>query len=207
MLRSNGMSSRPGARSSSSSRPRTRPGRSAKASVSASSLPGRSRKARPSSWTARACSTPSARVRAAAGAARRDAGAAQDDLDPGHQLVALERLGQVIVGPDLEAGDPVDRLAERAQHDDAEIAAAAAQVAGERQAVPVRQRQVEHHQVGGPDGKEPVQGRGVGGCPHRVAGALEDVRDQLAHRAVVFNNDQVRQPTPPLAARDRTRQP
>ena len=205
MLRSNGMSSRPGARSSSSSRPRTRPGRSAKASVSASSLPA-SRKVRlvvvDRAGGVR-LDLPGSEPRP-----RRPAGtpAAQDDLDPGHQLVALERLGQVVVGPDLEAGDPVHRLAERAQHDDAEIAAAAAQVACERQAVPVRQRQVEHDQVGGPGGKEPVQGRGVGGRPHRVAGALEHVRDELAHRAVVFNHDQVRQPTPPLAALDRTRQ-
>ena len=205
MLRSNGMSSRPGARSSSSSRPRT--------------LAGPEREGQRQRQLAAGEPEGAAVVVDRAGGVRLDppgseprpgrpAGtpAAQDDLDPGHQLVALERLGQVVVGPDLEAGDPVHRLAERAQHDDAEIAAAAAQVAGERQAVPVRQRQVEHDQVGGPDGKEPVQGRGVGSRPHRVAGALEHVRNQLAYRAVVLDHDQVRQPTPPLAARDRTRQ-
>nr|GFD55713.1 hypothetical protein [Tanacetum cinerariifolium] len=44
--------------------------------------------------------------------------AAQDGLDPGHQLTGLERLGHVVVGPQFQADDAVGGFATGSQHQD-----------------------------------------------------------------------------------------
>ena len=61
-----------------------------------------------------------------AAARRGGAGPAQHRVDPQHQLARAERLGDVVVGADLEPDDPVGLLAERGQHDDRHVAAARA---------------------------------------------------------------------------------
>jgi hypothetical protein len=47
--------------------------------------------------------------------------AAQDGLDARHQLAGIERLGQVVIGAELEADDLVDVLAAGRQHDDWDV--------------------------------------------------------------------------------------
>ena len=62
-------------------------------------------------------------------------GAAQHRAHPGQQLAHLERLGQVVVGAELEADDAVDRLARGRQHHQADARMRLAQPARQRQAV------------------------------------------------------------------------
>ena len=78
---------------------------------------------------------------------RRLAGAAQHALDARQQLARLERLGDVVVGAEFEADDAVDRLAGRGHHDDADLAAALAQPARQREAVLAGQADVEQDQL------------------------------------------------------------
>ena len=65
-------------------------------------------------------------------------GPAQHRLDPQHQLARRERLGDVVVGADLEAGDAVLVLAERGQHDHRQIRVARRGPAADLQAVDLR---------------------------------------------------------------------
>ena len=62
--------------------------------------------------------------------ARRGPGAAQHRLHPQHQLAGAERLGDVVVGADLQAQDPVVLVAARGQHDHRAASAAARAGAG-----------------------------------------------------------------------------
>ena len=73
--------------------------------------------------------------------------AAQDRLDPRHKLPRVERLGQVVVGADLEADDLVHVVAAGREHDDRDVAFAP-QRAADLHAVDLGQHQVEHDQRG-----------------------------------------------------------
>ena len=75
----------------------------------------------------------------AAGAAAR---AAQDGLQPRHQLARLEGLGQVVVGAELQADDAVHDLAARGEHDDRQVALLA-DGAAQLEAVHLGQHHVE----------------------------------------------------------------
>ncbi len=47
--------------------------------------------------------------------------AAQHGAHPRHDLARAERLGDVVVGPQLKADDPVGLLTPRRQHDDRDL--------------------------------------------------------------------------------------
>ena len=82
--------------------------------------------------------------RPAAGRRRRPA---QLGLDARQQLHHLERLGDVVVGAELQADDLVDDLAARGQHDHRRLDAAAAQLAQHVEAVHPRQHHVEQDEI------------------------------------------------------------
>ena len=81
------------------------------------------------------------------GARRGGAGAAEQRLDARQQLAHVERLGQVVVGAELEADDAVDDLPARGQHQQRRLHAASAEVAADVEAVLARQRDVEDQQI------------------------------------------------------------
>src|SRR2546429_3119355 len=72
-------------------------------------------------------------------------GAAQDRLDPGHQLPWAEGFGDVVVGPKLETDDPVDLGVAGGQHDDG-YPAAGPQAAADLEAVDAGKHEVEDHE-------------------------------------------------------------
>ena len=74
--------------------------------------------------------------------------AAQQRLDPAHQLAQAERLGQVVVGAELEADDLVDLVVARGQDEDRHLGAGRAQAAQDLEPVDARQADVEHDEVG-----------------------------------------------------------
>ncbi len=84
-------------------------------------------------------------------AARR--AAPQQGPEPGEQLLALERLDEVVVGARVESLDArLDRVA-RGQHEDRHVVLLAAQLLGDVEAVHPRQAKVEDHEIG----QEPVR--------------------------------------------------
>jgi hypothetical protein len=72
-------------------------------------------------------------------------GAAKNGFHPGDELAGVERLGQVIVGADLQADDLVDVLVSRGQHQDRDVGRLA-DAAADLDPVDVREHQVEDDQ-------------------------------------------------------------
>jgi hypothetical protein len=73
--------------------------------------------------------------------------AAQQRLQTRKQLDHLERLGQVIVGAELQPDDLVDHLAARREHNDRRVNIALAQVAADVEAVFSGQHDVKNNCV------------------------------------------------------------
>ena len=71
----------------------------------------------------------------------------RDGPDAGGQLAHAERLGDVVVGAELEAQDAVELVAARRQHDDGDLRAGL-HLAEDVAAVDVGQAEVEQHDVG-----------------------------------------------------------
>jgi hypothetical protein len=91
-----------------------------------------------------------------AGAGRRGDGARapQHGADARHQLAGAERLDDVVVGAELEAGHAVDLVATGGQHDHGGVAGGA-QLAQGVEARAVRQHDVQQHEVGTLVGGDP----------------------------------------------------
>src|SRR6266540_3704505 len=67
--------------------------------------------------------------------------------DPGHQLAQRKRLYDVVVGPDLEAEDPVDLLPLCGEHDDGSFDSFLPQLAADVEAAHSWQHDVQEDQV------------------------------------------------------------
>jgi hypothetical protein len=68
---------------------------------------------------------------------------AQYRAQPGQQFARLERFGQVIVGADLQAHDPIGRISASGQHQHRRVGFRA-QLAADIQTIHVGQRQIQH---------------------------------------------------------------
>ena len=116
--------------------------------------------------------------------------AAQDGLDPRQQLGAAERLGDVVVGADLEADDAVDLVALGRQDDHRRRHALAAQDAEHLDAAHAGQHHVEEDEV------EPLAAGGlerrlaIGGGGDLVALAGQVEGERLAQGGIVLDQQQ-----------------
>jgi hypothetical protein len=72
--------------------------------------------------------------------------AAHQGLDPGQQLARRDRLDHIVVGPQLQPDDAVDRIAQGAEQQDGR-AVGPRHLAAQRQAVLAGQVDVQHHHV------------------------------------------------------------
>ena len=115
--------------------------------------------------------------------------AAQERLDPAHQLAQAERLGQVVVGAELEADDLVDLVVARRQDQDRHLGAGRAQAAEDLEAVDAGQADVEDDEVGRlvrRDLEALLAGAGDGDL---VALLLEGVLDPARDGVLVFDDE------------------
>ena len=108
------------------------------------------------------------------GGLERPVGPAQDGPDAGHELARAERLGQVVVGTELEAEQLVELVVTGREHDDRDRRVAA-QLAGHVEAVEPGQPEVEDDQVGSSLADRRQGGRAVAGGQHGEARVLEVV--------------------------------
>jgi hypothetical protein len=132
-----------------------------------------------SSWTT---SGPSS------GLGARHAGAAQGGLHAGAELPQRERLGDVVVGAELEAEDLVDLLGLGREHDDRHRRARAHPPA-DLEAVEAREHDVEHDEV---EGRLAEAGEGlaaVGGLHDLVAVLAQRKREQRLDRLLVVDEE------------------
>jgi hypothetical protein len=125
--------------------------------------------------------------RRAGGLGRR--AAPQHRVDPREQLARVERLGQIVVGADLEADDAVDILDLRSQHDDRRRIVGGAQAPADRQPVLAGQHQVEHDEVDRLASQHPVQRLRVLGEEHLEALLRQVAPQQVADAGVVVDDD------------------
>src|SRR6266851_9815667 len=108
-------------------------------------------------------------------------------VDTCQHLADRERLGDVVVGAELEADDLVDLGVLGGDHDDRHPAVLA-QRAAEVEAAHARQHQVEQDQVG-PRGSCAAEARGpVAGFLHGEAGRRQVVLEHLAYTLVVLHD-------------------
>jgi len=120
-----------------------------------------------------------------------EARAAQHRLHPAAELAERERLGDVVVGPELQAQDLVDLLGLGGQHDDRH-AAARPQTPADLEAVDLGQHQVEHDEV---DRAlvEAVEGLlAVLGADHVIDLSPERKGQQLLDRLLVVDEEDPR---------------
>ena len=109
--------------------------------------------------------------------------------EPGQHFLHPERLGHVVVGA---AVDPLDLLvpaAARGQDQDRHRQAGVAPAAEQREAVDLRQAQIEHHGVVALGVAEEVGALAVGRVVHRVAGLAERRRQLLRQPRLVFDDE------------------
>ena len=117
--------------------------------------------------------------------------APQHRPDARQQLARVERLGQVVVGAELEPDDPVRLLDPRGQQDDRHVGLGA-QPAREVEATLAGEHQVEHDEL--VVSVRPVA-PGLPRIPRRgdaKPAALQEARQQLAYLAVVIDHQDVR---------------
>jgi hypothetical protein len=113
--------------------------------------------------------------------------AAQQRLHARHQLAHRQRLGHVIVRARVQTGETVREVALGGDHDDAHVRERP-HLAAYLDPVPVRQDEIEQHQVRGPTLESSHR---LGSGPrldHLKAPLLERRIDHLAGCGIVVNN-------------------
>src|SRR3954470_12841743 len=121
----------------------------------------------------------------------RHPGAPQRGLDPRAELAHGERLGDVVVGAQLEPDHLVDLLRLRGQHDDRH-ARASAQPPAHLEPVDVGEHEVEHHEVERLLGEARERLLPVRRRDHLVAVALEGEGQQGLDRLLVVHEQDAR---------------
>ena len=115
-------------------------------------------------------------------------GAAQQRAHPGQQFFQRERLGQIVVGAGIEAGDPLGHRVAGGEHQDGQVVAGAAELTAHLEAVQPRHHHVEHDRVGPIVGDQIERFDAVLGQRDGVAVEGKRAAQRLAHRAIVVND-------------------
>ena len=122
------------------------------------------------------------------GLGRRCAQAPQHGPDAGQQLAQIDRLGDVVVGADLQPDHAIDHLARGGQHHDADLGVGA-QEARQRQPVLARHVDVQQHQIGRLLGEDPAHRSTILGRAHAEAGMAQIVHQHASDLGLVVDDD------------------
>src|SRR5690554_4811314 len=115
--------------------------------------------------------------------------AAQYGLDAGHQLTGVERLGQVVVGAQLQPLDTAGFVALGGEHDDRGAVALLAQALAGLEPILAGQHQVEHYQRVELAIQQPVHLCGVLDGAHAVTLFAEKTLQQTAQPGIVVDDE------------------
>ena len=124
------------------------------------------------------------------GVARADADPhpTQQVLDARQQLALVKGLGDIVIGPDLEPRDAVDRVAPPGDENNADVRAGA-KFAGQAQSVLAGKLDVDHQQVRGVSGNDVAHPVTIFGLTDAVALRLEIGRELGARHGIVLDDD------------------
>ena len=103
------------------------------------------------------------------------------------QLLLSERLGNIVIGADLQADDPIHLLAARA-HDDDRHLALGAQCAAQVQPVGARKHDVEQHEIDGIPVERSPHLAAVTHAHHAVAVLAQCAQHQGSHALIIFHD-------------------
>src|SRR6266508_2262667 len=123
-------------------------------------------------------------------ASRLAIGAPHDRSDAREQLAQAERFGYVVVSAKLKAGDAIDLVLARSEHQYRHIALLA-ENAADREAIQSWQHHIEDQQVGPLAAGEFERLNTVAGGEHTVALAFEVVAQCLGKGRIVFDEQYV----------------
>ena len=123
------------------------------------------------------------------GSGRPAADPPQDGGDAGLQLLGTERLGQIVVGTEIQARHPLADGIERRKKDDRN-AGFGPQATTHREAIQLGQHHVEHHQIGLLPVVEAQGLLTILRADHPVAGQLQTHRQHAAHGGFIIDNQQ-----------------
>ena len=128
--------------------------------------------------------------RGASAACWRAGAAAQHRADPGEHLLEAERLGDVVVAAEGEAGDLVLGGVAGGEEQHGRVPARCAQPPDDVEAVQVRHHHVEHDQVGAERVGQGERLLAVGGRGDLEAGEAQAGREQLEDVGLVVDDEQ-----------------
>jgi hypothetical protein len=120
---------------------------------------------------------------------RHFARAAQHRRDPQHQLSRTERLGDVVVGAQLEAEHAILLLAQRGEHHDGQVGRLSAESSADLQTTEAGEHEVEDHDVGNPPRHRVQRLLAVAGHLDQVARAVQVARHHVPHHHVVVDDE------------------
>lgn len=115
--------------------------------------------------------------------------APQECLDPDHELLEIEGLGEVVVGAGVEAADLVLGAAEGREHQDGDLGGAlvAPQALTEGETVDLGEHQVEQDHIGAVLNGKGLALDAVSGPLDIEAAVLKVSGDEIEHVAVIFD--------------------
>jgi hypothetical protein len=113
---------------------------------------------------------------------------AQHRVDAREELARIEGLGEVVVGPHLQAHDAVDVVTLRGEHDDGRCIVLPAKAAADREAVLAWQHEIEHEEVVALARELLVHAPGIGHRLHLVALAAEVAHQKVPQSLVVVDH-------------------
>ena len=115
--------------------------------------------------------------------------APEQRLHPRLELAHAEGLGEVVVRAHLQPEHAVELGRLRGEHQDRHVAGQGADLAADREAVHLREHQVEHHEVVAPAGRERQAALPVGGDVRLAPDVAQVQPEEIGDLAAVFDDE------------------
>ena len=119
------------------------------------------------------------------------AAAAQHRANAGDQFARVEGFAEIVVGTQFQPDDAVHILLQRGQEDDRQLRPLRAHVAADVEPGPIRQQDIQHHEVNGVGRQALVQLAPVRGQADTKPLPLDELAEQPADLGIVIDDQDV----------------